>query len=123
MKIMVQHIESRLYMTRDGTWVKVQGAEFQNAIDAISFCIKRSLRAIRLVVNAGLKDEERYLYPFGEDPAIKAEKKKIRRAIAESRRLKQQKRVLLAHLDSVRAEAKELKKQVPFQRKPISGEL
>jgi hypothetical protein len=124
MNVVIQHTETKLYLTQDGSWVKLDAkpVEFANAVEAISFCIQRGLRSIRLVNNPGSADLERYLYPFGADPAIKAERKKLRKSLTESRRLKQQRRTLMAHLDMIEAEAKERRKQVPFKRKPVSEE-
>jgi hypothetical protein len=123
MNVVVQHIESRLYLARDGSWVKLDArpATFGNVVEAISACIHQGIRLVRLVGNAGSSDEK-YLYPFGGDPAIKAERKKLRKSLAESRRLKQQRRNIVARLDMIEAEAKERRKQVPFKRKPVSGD-
>ena len=119
MNIVVQHLGTRLYLAKDGSWVKLDArpATFKNAVEAISRCIKQSLRSVRLVSNFDSSGNERFLYPFGEDPVIKAEKKKLRRSLAESRRLKQKKRIIMQHLDVVRADAKESKKQYSFTRK------
>jgi hypothetical protein len=121
MNVLVQHLRTRLYLTRKGQWVKLTGkpAEFENAVEAISFCIQRALRDVRLVTNADWPGQERYIYPFGGDPVVKAERKKIRKLVAEHRRLTQQKRMLLTRVDLLRAEAKERKKQFPFVRKPL----
>lgn len=122
MNIVVQHLDTRLYLAKDGSWVKLDArpAKFENAIEAISRCIKHGLRSVRLVSDFDSPGNERFLYPFGEDPVIKAEKKKLRRSLRESRRLKQQKRIAMHHLDVVCAEAKETRKQFPFTRKAIA---
>ena len=93
MNVLVQNLDSRLYLAPKGGWVKLDQRPlvFANAVEAISFCIQRSFRMIRLVNNAGSHGET-YLYPFGDDPLVKAERKKLRKLLAESRRLKQQKR-------------------------------
>ena len=124
MNIVVQHLESKLYLTRDGDWVRANAepAAFLNAVQAISFCIQQGIRSVRLVTNAGSSESERYFYPFGADPAIKAARKQLRRSLAEHRRLARQKRMLLARLDALQAEAKERKKQIPFKRKPVGEE-
>lgn len=121
MNVVVQHIQTKLYLGRDASWLKghEQALSFPNALEAISFCIQRGIRSIRLVGNAG-STQESFLYPFGDDPVIKAQKKKLRRALAESRRLKAQKNMLMQRLDVLQAESKEVKKQFPMQRKPIS---
>lgn len=122
MNVVIQHTETKLYLAPNGSWVKLNAdpAQFANAVEAISFCIHRGQRLVRLVNNPGELDLERYLYPFGDDPAVKAERKKLRRSLKESRRLKQQKRTLLAHIDMLQAETKERRKQLPFNRKPVS---
>ena len=123
MNVLVQNLDSRLYLAPKGGWVKLgqRPLVFANAVEAISFCIQRSFRMIRLVNNAGSHGET-YLYPFGDDPLVKAERKKLRKLLAESRRLKQQKRVLMARMDMLQAEAKERRKGVPFKRRPLSDD-
>jgi hypothetical protein len=122
--VLVQHLESGLYLASNAGWVKLEGQPlvFSNAVKAISFCIQRSLRDVRLVNNAGQDGKEVYVYPFGQDPVVKAEGKKLRRFLAENRRLLQQKRMLLARLDDIRAEAKERKKRIPFLRKLVAAQ-
>ena len=125
MNVLVQHLETRLYLTRKGDWTRLNGnpAEFENAVEAISFCIQRSLRDVRLVTNPGPPaNGERYLYPFGQDPSVELERKKLRKFLVENRRLLQEKRILLARMDILRAEAKEKRRQFPFKRKPLGEE-
>jgi hypothetical protein len=122
--VLIQHLGTRLYLTRKGDWTRLNGkaAEFENPVEASSFCIQHKLRDVRLVTNAGRPGEERFVYPFGQDPAIKVELKRVRKSLAENRRLLQHERILLARMDLVRAEAKERKKQIPFMRKPLGEE-
>jgi len=126
MDVVVQSIHSRLYLATDGTWVKLNArpATFSDPVQAITVCIQRGLRYVRLVSDAGVQDKERYVYPFGEDPAIKAERKRLRRQLAEHRRLSQERRILLARMDAMQAEAKEKRKAMPFlkPKKPVDGE-
>ncbi|HTD87031.1 MAG TPA: hypothetical protein VK850_10680 [Candidatus Binatia bacterium] len=121
MSIIVQHLTSRLYSGSKGEWKKLAAgaARFENALAAISFCIQHGIRSVRLVHNPGT-ESERYFYPFGEDPGIKAEKKKLRRALVESRRQQQRNRELFSRVEALQAETKELRKQQPFKRQGIS---
>jgi hypothetical protein len=123
MDVLVQNLESKLYLARDGSWVQLDGkpATFPNAVEAVSFCIQRRLRAVRMVTNAG-QSEEKFVYPFGADPAIKAERKKLRRAFSDSRRLKQQQRELIARIQMIQDGQKETRKQAPFKRKRVAGD-
>ena len=122
MNVVVQHIESKLYLTRQGAWVALEAepALFKDPVTVLSFCIQRGIRSVRLVGNVHSAGNERFIYPFGGDPVIKAAKKSLRRSLAQSRRFKQQKRTALQHLNTVRAEAKERKKQFPFKRNAVS---
>ena len=124
MNVVVQHITSKLYLTREGAWVALEAepALFRDPVTALSFCIQRGIRLVRLVGNANSPGEERFIYPFGGDPVIKAERKSLRRKFAESRRLQRQQRALLASIDALQAEVKERKKQALFRRKPINGD-
>jgi hypothetical protein len=124
MNVVVQHLESGLYLAPKANWVKLEAQPlvFGNPVEAITYCIQRSLRSVRLVNNAGVPEEEKFVYPFGEDPTVKAERKRLRRLVAQSRRLKQDKRMLQARVDMMEAEAKERRKQIPFKRKPVAEE-
>src|SRR5262245_47131696 len=108
-----------LYLGGDGQWTKreTKAIVFSDAVSAISYCIQRKLRNIRLVSNSQTPGKEIFVYPFGHDPAIKAQVKALRKAVSRSRRLNRERRLLLARLDMLRAEAKERKKQFPFKRK------
>ena len=112
MNVVVQHITSKWYLTREGAWVALEAepALFRDPVTALSFCIQRGIRLVRLVGNANSPGEERFIYPFGGDPVIKAERKSLRRKFAESRRLQRQQRALLASIDALQAEVKERKK-------------
>jgi len=124
MNVLVQHLDSGLYLAPEANWVNLQQCPlvFRNAVEAITYCIRHSLRKVRLVSNAGLAERETYLYPFGEDPGIKAERKKLRRSLAASRRLKQDQRMLQVRMDMLVAQTKESKKQIPFNRNHVALE-
>ena len=121
MNVVIQHLESRLYLTGNANWVKLNDGPriFPDPLAAISFCIQRSLREIRLVGNPGCLGEEKHFYPFGQDPSVAAERRKLRKLVAENRRLKKQRQIVLAHIDLLQAESKEKKRQFPFRRKPL----
>ncbi|HKQ38478.1 MAG TPA: hypothetical protein VJ063_10405 [Verrucomicrobiae bacterium] len=123
MDIVIQHTENKLYLGHDAAWLKshARAATFTDAVKAIEFCIQHHLRRVRLVWNSG-SHEEKFVYPFGGDPVVKAEQKKIRRLVAESRRLKHQRLVILQHIDSLTAEAKERRKQRPFKKSHVVGD-
>ena len=74
---------------------------------------------VRFVAKRRPYDSDMYQYPFGRDPVAKAELRKLRRGIRESRRLKNQRRVILGRLDALLAEGKEQRKRFPFKRKSI----
>src|SRR3954463_3480182 len=118
MEVVIQSFESRQYLGHHGGWVSTRAAArvFSDSIQAIGFCIQRSIRTVRLV--AGKAGEpESYFYPFGGDPVVKAERKKIRRRIRESRRLKRERRMIQSRIDVLLSSQKELKKQFPFSQK------
>jgi len=115
MNVVVQHNTSKLYLTREGAWVALEAepALFKDPVTALSFCIQRGIRLVRLVGNANSPGEERFIYPFGGDPVIKAQRKNLRRKFAETRRLQQKQRAQLAGIDGL-AEVKGRKKQALF---------
>lgn len=103
MRLFVQHLKTKLFAADDGGWVPLTGRPraFAHPVTAIKFCIAKSLRDVRLVSGTFSPARTAYYYPFGSDPAIKKQKKQIRRFIAEQRRLKIQRRALKARLNSI----------------------
>jgi hypothetical protein len=123
MKLIVQQRQRRLYLRQNGQWtaIRSKAAEFNTVVEAIMFCIHCQARDIRLVGRneAGV---EIYMYPFGGDPMVKRELKVLRKSIKESHRLKAERRAIQARIDSLMAEGKEKKKQIPFKRGRIGEE-
>lgn len=103
MKLLVQHLGTKLFLADDGGWVSLTGRPraFAHPVTAIKFCIARSLRDVRLVGGILPPGKAAYYYPFGNDPAIKKQKKEIRKFIAEQRRIMSQTRVLKARMTSI----------------------
>jgi hypothetical protein len=124
MNVLVQHLETRMYLAEDGLWIKSKEDSllFPDAMNAIAFCIQKALREVRLVTQANSTETEVHFYPFGKDPVAKQERKRLRKLVAENRRLKAEQRILLARMDLLSAESKELKKQFPFKRNRASQE-
>jgi hypothetical protein len=117
MKVIVQQKERALFLRRDEQWtpVRSKATEFETAVEAIVFCIHCHTREVKLVARNGA-GVDIFLYPFGGDPGVKNDLKKLRRSIKESQRLKTERRLIRARVDSLIASRKELKKQVPFVR-------
>ena len=113
MKVIVQQIGKRLYLRLSGEWTATmeEANRFRDAMEALRFCVRKHLREVRLVSNFGRPGAERFLYPFGGDPAVKAERKRVRGAIRASHRLKHERRMILNMLT-----AEEKKKQLPSGR-------
>ena len=117
--VVVQHVETDLYLGEGGEWLELkEGPQvFAEAVTAISFCIRSSIRDARLVgypIHAG---KERYFYPFGHDPVLEAERARMRNLLGRARRLKNEQKMLRAKIDALAAETKGLKKQFPFPPK------
>lgn len=112
MEVVIQAIEKRHFLGRDGTWVGTREAArvFADSIQAISFCIQRNIRTVRLIATRDGGGEESHFYPFGYDPVAKAERKKVRRALAASRRSRHQQRMVQRRLDTLITDGKEKKK-------------
>ena len=121
MKVIVQRLTGRLFLQDTGVWTasRPEAKQFGTALEAISFCIRGRSRDVRLL---GQDQEGRdvYLYPFGGDPAVRLERKRLRKSIRESRRLNTERRIVRARIDILLAEAKEKKKQFPFKRKLVA---
>jgi hypothetical protein len=116
MKVVVQQRGRKLFLRKNEEWtaVRSEAAEFGTVVDAIMFCIHCRARDIRLVGSNDAADV--YLYPFGGDPVVRLEQRKLRRSIRESRRLRMERRRIRGRIDALMAERKEKKKQFPFKR-------
>ena len=123
MKVIVQQLTRKLYLLKSGEWtvVRSEAAGFKTVVEALMFCIHCHQREVKLV---GQNDagEDTYIYPFGGDPVVRLELKRLRRTVRESRRLKTERRFIRVRLDSVMAQGKEEKKKFPFQRTQVAEE-
>ena len=99
MKVVVQQSESAMYLREDEQWtaVRSEAVEFKSVLDALTFCIRCRARHVRLVCQ-GDAGAHVYLYPFGGDPAVKAELRKLRRSLRESRCLRRERRLVRARI-------------------------
>ena len=123
MKVIVQQLNGKLFLRETGKWTasRAEAKTFRTALDAIAFCIHCKTRDVRLI-GKGEKREDVYLYPFGGDPVARAELKRLRRAMAENKRLERKHRTVHAQIDAVLAEAKDAKKQIRFKPQPPNHE-
>ena len=124
MNVVVQHLESSEYLGQDGNWVltRVAARLFTDWVQAITFCIQKSIRTVRLVAQREPDQQEMYFYPFGGDPLVRAERKQLRKSVARSQQLKAERRVIQARIDGLLAASKENKKQVPFDRGRVADQ-
>src|SRR5689334_2965063 len=120
MKVIVQQIGRKMFLRERNEWTaaRSEAVELATALAAIGFCISNRLREV-VLVGRNEAGGDVYLYPFGGDPKIKAELKKLRRSVRESKRLKAERQMIRARLDILLAEAKETKKQFPFKRQQV----
>lgn len=123
MKVIVQQLTRKLYLRKSGEWTpaRSEAAGFKTVVEALMFCIHRNEREIKLVGQNEAR-EDTYLYPFGGDPVVRLELKRLRRTVRESRRSKTERRFIRARLDSVMAQGKDEKKKFPFQRTQVAEE-
>lgn len=108
MKVVVQQKNGKLFLGESGQWIetRTEGKEFGNPVDAIVHCIGIQMRDIRLLGQSDAGTDV-YLYPFGGDPVVKAEGKRVRRLIRESHRSKSERRAIRARIDALVAQGKE----------------
>ena len=123
MKVIVQQLTRKLYLRKSGEWTvaRSEAAGFKTVVEALMFCIHCHQREVKLV-GQNEAGEDTYLYPFGGDPVVRLELKRLRRTVRESRRLKTKRRFVRARLDAVMAQGKEDKKTFPFQRTQVAEE-
>ncbi len=121
MQVIVQHLHRKQFLQEAGDWTgsRDQAKQFGTALEAIGFCIRSHAKDVFLI---GQNDEGQdvRLYPFGGDPAVKLELKRLRKSIRESQRLKAERGVIQGRIDLLLAESKEVRKQVPFKRRDPS---
>lgn len=119
-KVIVQKIGRKLFLSEDGQWTegRARANEFLSAVEAIAFCIRCETREVCLV-GKNEAGADVWFYPFGGDPILRAELKRLRRGLREGRRLRLQRQQIRARIDAVLAGAKETKKQTPFKRKSV----
>ena len=121
MEVIVQQLMRKIFLSKAGGWTPARkdAKKFRTALEAIAFCIHNQSREIKLL-GRNEAGADMYLYPFGGDPAARAELRQLRKSIRESRRLKTERRVIQARIDILLAEGKENKKQLPFKRQPVA---
>ncbi|HKQ39192.1 MAG TPA: hypothetical protein VJ063_14035 [Verrucomicrobiae bacterium] len=124
MKVIVQQLDRKQFLSESGQWTAVlsEAAEFKTVLEAIVFCIQLQARAVKLRSENNAR-EEVYFYPFGGDPALKLEHRKLRKGIREARRLRAERRQIRARIDALMAPGKEKRKQVPFPAEPIAADF
>src|SRR3954468_18503645 len=121
MKVVVQHLESERFFGLDANWVERAAARvFADSVQAITSCIQRNIRMVRLVAKKEPGGQELYFYPFGHDPATKAQRKKLRKSLQRNRQIREQTQTIQKRIDALLAGAKETKKKFPFKRKTVS---
>ena len=104
-RVFIQRSTDGLFLKAEGEWAatKENGLDFRNCTPAIDFCVEHGLKGARLWLSF---DDSKKDFPM---EVFQAETRLLRRA-------------LLAHMDSVHAEAKERKKQFAFPRKLIGAD-
>jgi hypothetical protein len=122
MKVIVQRLTKKLYLRKSGAWAaeRSEAAQFKTVVDALMFCIHCHEREVKLVGQNEAGDDV-FLYPFGGDPAVRLELRRLRKSVRESRRLKTERRFIRGRLDALMAQGKEQKKQFPFEPRHVAG--
>ena len=108
MRVVVEQIKRKLFLCGGSRWthVRAEALQFSTALEAIRFCIRTQTREIRLV-NERKNGKDLYLYPFGGDPTVRLELKKLRKIVRESRRLKAERRNIQTRINALLLEGKE----------------
>ena len=105
MKIRIQSIETKLFLTRNGEWRRGSGdaGVFVDVVEAITICLRRGIKNVRFTATNEQSGKESYAYPIGGDPVAHAQRKQLRRCIREQRRVKQEHRELVARMQRLAA--------------------
>lgn len=123
MKVIVQELSGKLFLQETGIWTesRPEAKRFSTALEAISFCIHCKAKEVRLL-GQNENGEDVFLYPFGGDPAVKVERKRLRRELAEGRRLKAEQQEIHARMDMLLSESKERDRRSPLECKQVAKE-
>ena len=117
MRVLIENMENRKYMNALSEWgPKHEAYDFRTPAFAIDICVMRSLRKVRIVLDTGDPKNDVSLVVHG------AERAALQKAMSKNKELRELQTALTAELDQERAEKKELKKQVPFERKTITSD-
>jgi len=112
LKVFIQTSTDGLFLKGEGVWaaLKEEALDFKNCTPAIDFCVKHSLRNVRLWLSF---DDPKYDFPmeiFRAETAI---------LMRRNEALREKGRALQAQVDQIGAEVKERKKQLPFRKADI----
>ena len=95
MQILVEHLKTRSFLAEDGTWVHADHPLiFSNAIDAISFCVRYRIRTVRLIGRVTENSKYNHIYPFGHDPVVLQERRRLRALVREQGRKRKREQLL-----------------------------
>jgi hypothetical protein len=110
MKVFIQRSRDALFLKTQSVWVSSQAEAqaFSNCTPAIDFCVENGIKDVRLCLSFG--DDPKY------DLFLEVFRAETRALVKFNSDLRAQRELTLRKLDSIHAESKELKKQVPFVR-------
>lgn len=115
MRVLVQEIETRMFLGKAGDWVKdAAGArDFRRVADAITHCVLDCLTDIRIGLFSGDPKFDVYFYPFkARDEVLKT--RKLRK---ENRALRFKQCLLKAEVKALTGEIAQQSATLPMRRK------
>jgi hypothetical protein len=123
MKVFIQQISTGLFLKTAREWVEpvLDARVFRSSVSAVTFCVQHltpMARDLRLMARSENPENDLYFYPFGRDP----QRENLQKSLVENRKLRETSRELLRRIDSLAAETKERKKQIPFKPKGMAQE-
>jgi hypothetical protein len=94
LKVVVQSMETKLLLTREGAWCKQRAVAdemlLMDPVEAIRLCLRLGIRNVKLTATNPRTGAQASVYPLGGDPEVKAQRKQVRKAVAEERRRRSQ---------------------------------
>ena len=115
MSVLVQQIETQLFIGKAGGWVtdRADARDFRRAADAVRHCVTEQLKRVRIVMTADDPSLDVFYYPFG-DPKDGVD---VREPQKKAKGLKKKRRRLLEELKATRAKIAQQAPQLPLRRK------
>jgi hypothetical protein len=100
LKVVIQSLETKLFLTRAGHWCTRGCGEMllMDPVEAIGLCLRLGVRHVKFTSRSPETGIEVAVYPFGGDPTVRAYRKQLRKTLSEQRRMRSERRTMEARI-------------------------